>query len=114
MFGWNDFSSSISSGWKEVSGVVSHIGHTVVPPVVHTIGNIAPVLHKDLTGVVNFTGQQINKITDLPKDTLHTMSNVETNLINKGSDTLNNVSKNLSMPLVIGGVAVLVILLSKK
>ena len=79
------------------------MGHYSMRNFIHDVGHITKPIHKDIVGLVSGVGKTANHMID-------TQANVANNLIHTGGSTLSS----LSLPLAIGGVAILAFMMMKK
>ena len=79
-----------------------HRHHYSLKNFLHDAGTVTKPLHKDLQGIAHAVNQDFNKVVD-------TQSGIANNLIKTGGSTLSS----LSLPLAIGGVAILAFMLMK-
>jgi hypothetical protein len=79
------------------------MGHYSMRNFIHDVGHITKPIHKDIVGLVSGVGKTANHMID-------TQASVANNLIHTGGSTLSS----LSLPLAIGGVAILAFMMMKK
>ena len=80
-----------------------HKHHYSMKSFIKDVGKVTKPLHKDAASVISGMNKDFNHIVD-------TQAGIANNLINKGSSTLSS----LSMPLMIGGAAILIYFVTKK
>src|SRR5689334_22168729 len=104
------FFNSVKGFFSKAAKTISSGFKTVANHVAPTVKNIVNTVYKDAKSVVSFAGKQIDKVYNLPKQVL-----------DKGTDTIKSLGGDVkdifgsfSWPLVIGGGAVLLILLTRK
>lgn len=108
---WNNFTTSISSAWHHITSPVNHFVHHEFPSAVTHVENIGKQIwnnktfQNDVNAVASFTGKQIDKLTDLPKESM--------NLTKHLGDDLSKTASNLSLPLLIAGGVVLLLVIKK-
>jgi len=69
---------------------------------IHDMGHVTKPLHKDVVGLVNGVGKTFNHVVD-------SQAGIANNLIHTSGSALSS----LSLPLAIGGVAILAFMLMK-
>ena len=68
----------------------------------------------DVSPVGNFIGKEIDKTVSLPGQIVGGVSGFLNNIVNTAGSTLTNLGQSLSMPLLVAGGAVILIMMNKK
>lgn len=106
------FFSNVGNFFKKAGNSIAHTVKSVVKSrefqsVVNTAKGAVSAVYNDAKGLLKSGQDNVGKLIDKT-------ANLSDKIVDKASDTVLGVSSNLSMPLVIGGMAVLAILLLKK
>lgn len=107
---WSKIKNGLKKGFEKVGGFIKKAATSVY--------NVAKGAEKKVEGAIttvyNDAKALTNKVIDKESEFANNIVNKGADVIKKGEDTIGGIASSLSMPLIIGGCAVLAFLVLKK